>query len=136
MVNRRGTPVIKIGFATRDCGKCLCREQCTRSKIARRTVTLRTQDEYEALRAARGRETTEAFKATYALRAGVDGTLSRGLRRCGLRHCRYLGLAKTRFQHLLIATTLNFYRVAEWLTEVPLARTRRSAFSRLMAHPA
>ncbi|MFN3650372.1 MAG: IS1182 family transposase [Armatimonadota bacterium] len=132
VVDRRGTPVIKIGFATRDCGRCPCREQCTRSKVARRTVTLRTQAEYEALRAARVRETTTTFKETYALRAGVEGTLSQGLRRCGLRRCRYLGLAKTRLQHLLTATALNFYRVAQWLAEVPLAKTRRSAFSRMM----
>jgi transposase len=53
-----------------------------------------------------------------------------------MRHCRYVGLVKTRLQHLLTATALNFHRVAQWLGEVPLARTRRSAFARLMALPA
>jgi transposase len=133
VLDRSGNPVIKIGFASRDCGKCPCRAQCTRSKVPRRTVTVRTEAEYGALKAARERESTAAFKEAYAVRAGVEGTLSQGLRRCGLRHCRYLGLAKTHLQHLITAAALNFHRVAQWLREVPLARTRHSAFSRLMA---
>jgi hypothetical protein len=33
----------------------------------------------------------------------------------------YIGLAKTRLLHLLIATALNFVRTAAWLTDIPLA---------------
>ncbi len=91
------------------------------------------QKEYQALQAARKREKTLEFQEAYAVRAGVEGTLSQGIRGCGLRHCRYLGLAKTHLQHLLIGAALNFFRVAQWLAEIPLAQTRRSAFSRLMA---
>jgi transposase len=135
VLDRRGNPVIKIGFALRDCGGCPCREQCTRSRVARRTVTVRREQAHLALQAARQRETTEAFRETYADRAGMEGTLSQAVRRCGLRHCRYVGQAKTHLQHLLTATALNFIRVAEWLAGTPLAKTRRSAFARLMAAP-
>ena len=46
-----------------------------------------------------------------------------------------IGLAKTRLQHLLIATALNFVRMAVWLAEIPLAQTRRSAFAALATAP-
>ena len=136
IVDRRGTAVIKIGFALRDCRLCACREQCTRSKTARRTVTVRPEKAHLALQAARQRELTEEFQETYAARAGVEGTLSQGIRRCGLRRSRYVGQPKTHLQHLLTGAALNFIRVAEWLAETPLAKTRRSAFCRLMAAPA
>lgn len=124
-----------IGFAARDCGSCPCREQSTRSKVPRRTAALRTQAEYLALKAARERDITTVFKESYAVRAGVEGTLSQWPERCGLRHCRCPGLAKTRLQHLLTAAVMNFYRVAQWFAAVPLTKTRHSAFARLMAVP-
>jgi len=135
VLDRSGNPVIKIGFAGRDCGPCPCREQCTRSRQPRRTVSVRPEREYQALQTARQRETTAAFRQAYAVRAGVEGTLSQGIRRSDMRHCRYRGLAKTHLQHLLTAAALNFWRVAQWVTGLPFAKTRRSAFARLMAVP-
>ncbi len=52
-----------------------------------------------------------------------------------LRRSRYIGLAKTRLLHLLIATALNFVRTAAWLADIPLAHTRRSPFATLMTEP-
>ena len=69
--------------------------KCTRAKTEPRTITVRTQAYYEALQAARHDQTTAAFKAQYATRAGVEGTLSQGVRAFGLRRTRYGGLAKT-----------------------------------------
>ena len=71
------------------------------------------------------------FWKLYTARAGVEGTRSQGIRRCDLRHARYLGEAKTRLQHLLIATALNVIRVVAWCLETPLAPTRQSRFARL-----
>ncbi|MGE8131184.1 transposase [Methylobacterium sp. NPDC080182] len=51
------------------------------------------------------------------------------------RRSRYLGLAKTHLQHLLTATAINLSRLAAWIDDTPAARTRRSAFARLMARP-
>ena len=45
---------------------------------------------------------------------------------------KYIGAAKTHLQHILTAAAIDFVRVAEWLDEVPLAKTRRSAFVALM----
>ena len=72
-----------------------------------------------------------SLKSIYNLRAGIEGTFSQAVRACDLRRTRYIGLAKTRLMHLLVAAALNFMRVAAWLAELPRAQTRRSAFAAL-----
>jgi transposase len=128
----RGQPVMAIYFSRPACRACPRRSDCTRSAAGRR-LTVRPEPEHRALQAARERERTAAFRQLYACRAGVEGTHTQALRRCGLRRSRYVGTAKTQLQHLLTAAALNFVRVAAWLTETPRARTRQSAFVRLMA---
>jgi transposase len=122
--------VVTIRFDYADCRDCPVRPQCVASTRAR-SLTIRAHDQYVALQAARQRQHTEAFKAQYAKRAGIEGTLSQGTRLSDLRRSRYVGLLKTRLVHLLIAAALNFVRVAAWLAEVPHARTRQSAFAKL-----
>ncbi len=133
--DKRANDVIKIKFSTRDCSGCPSRSRCTRSrkKYPRRTITVRTQAEYHALAQARQREQTEAFATVYATRAGIEGTLSRGVRRCRMRRVRYIGLRKTHLAHVLTAVALNLVRLGEWLTGQPRAHTRQSAFAKLMA---
>ena len=77
-------------------------------------------------------ETTE-WKAEYAVRAGVEGTLSQGVRGFGLHHCRSIGLAKARLQQVATAVAINVYRISDWLGGVPRAATRTSRFARLAA---
>jgi transposase len=136
VLDQRGNPVIKIGFASRDCRVCPSRERCTRSVRPRRTVTVRPEKQNAALQAARQRESTEEFVREYGKRAGVEGTLSQGIRVCEMRRSRYVGLAKTHLQHVITGAALNFVRVGQWLLGTPRARTRESAFVRLMASPA
>jgi transposase len=134
-VDKRTNQVIKIKFSSRDCRPCPHRSQCTRSQVKRprRTITVRADAEFHALQAARQREGTAAFAAAYAKRAGIEGTLSRGIRTCRLRQIRYIGLAKARLGHLLTAVALNFLRLGEWFADIPCAKTRRSPFVTLMA---
>jgi transposase len=136
-VDNRGNDVIRLKFSTTDCGSCPSRKLCTQSdaKYPRRRLTIRPKEQYEALQAAREREGTVDFKAQYAKRAGIEGTISRAIRTSEMRRSRYVGLAKTHLQHLLSATSLSFVRVGEWLMGVPKATTRRSPFARLMAGP-
>jgi Transposase DDE domain/Transposase domain (DUF772) len=122
-----GHPVVIIRFGLAACRACPVRAQCVASG-RERVLRLRRREEYEALWAARQRQATPAFKEQYAARAGVEGTISQGVHRCGLRRSRYIGLAKTALSHTLIATALNFQRTAAWLAEVPRSTTRRSAF--------
>jgi transposase len=96
-------------------------------------MTLKPQGEHQALQALRQRQNTAEWKAKYAKRAGVEGTLSQGVRAFGLRHCRYVGLAKTRLQHLATAAAINIDRLAAWLDGRPHSKTRTSRFAALAA---
>ena len=125
--DNREIRVINIRFAHTDCVACQQRSQCVSSSHSR-ALTLRECPAYEAAVSARQRQTTEAFKQSYAKRAGIEGTLSQGVRIGDLRRTRYIGLPKTRLLHLLIATALNVVRIAAWLAEIPLARTRTPPF--------
>lgn len=126
----RGNASIHIRFARADCSSCPCRAQCT--KAPRRSIAICPRAQYEALQGRRAEQETEAFAAEYARRAGIEGTISQGVRAFGLRRARYIGTAKTHLQHILTAAAIDFVRVAAWLDDVPLARTRRSAFVTLM----
>ncbi len=125
--NNRDIPVINIRFAHADCAPCPQRSQCVSSSRSR-ALTIHERPAYEAAVSARQRQTTEAFKQSYAKRAGIEGTLSQGVRMGDLRRTRYIGLPKTRLLHLLIATALNVVRIAAWLAETPLAQTRTPPF--------
>ncbi|HKO25442.1 MAG TPA: IS1182 family transposase [Chloroflexota bacterium] len=128
-----GTAVIRVEFAAAACRACALRTRCTRSATQPRQLTLHPREEHQALVAARERQRTPAFAAQYAARAGVEGTLSQGIRACGLRRSRYVGLAKTHLQHLLTAVAINLVRLVAWLTDTPRSRTRRSRFAALAA---
>ena len=128
-VDRVKNPVIKIKFSTKDCGKCPFQPQCTKSN--RRGLTMRTEEQHKMLQKAREREKTESYKKEYGKRAGIEGTISQGVRRCGMRHSRYRGLVKTHLQHILTACAINIVRVMSWLDGERPGRTRDSAFVRL-----
>lgn len=128
--DRYGKAQVKIKFAVQTCRPCPQRTHCT--KIERRILTLQGEAETRALEAARQRTQTEEYKKLYAQRAGAEGTISQTVRRSGLRRARYVGLAKTHLQHLLTAVSTNIIRLVNWVTDVPLAKTRQSAFVKLM----
>jgi transposase len=128
-----GDPVVRIRFQAPTCRACPVRSACTQAKDAPRQLTVRPQAHHEAIQAARQRQETAEFTAQYAQRAGIEGTQSQAIRRCGLRQCRYVGHAKKHLQHVLTATALNLVRVAAWLEDTPRATTRRAAFAALAA---
>ena len=92
-IDSRNNEVIKIKFTPADCSVCPSLRLCTRSKRPRRSITLRPEAQYKALAKARKRAETAKYQADYALRAGVEGTMSEGVRAHGLRRARYIGLA-------------------------------------------
>ena len=69
-------PVIRIRFDGATCRACPTRPACTSAQRAPRLLTVRLQTHYEAIQTARQRQETPAFKAQYALRAGVESSLS------------------------------------------------------------
>jgi transposase len=123
--------VIRVKWLHKDCGPCANRARCTKAKTAPRHMTIRTEHAHNALQMTRHQQTTPEWKSRYDVRAGIEGTLSQGLRGFGLRQCRYIGLAKTRLQHLATAAAINIDRLAAWLDGRPHAKTRRSRFAAL-----
>ena len=129
--DHEGRASVAIRFARASCASCPMRLQCLGQARGARSLLVHEQRHYEALQAARKRQRTDKFKRVYAKRAGIEATFSQGVRACELRRSRYIGLAKTRLMHFLVAAALNFIRVAAWLAELPRAQTRRSAFAAL-----
>lgn len=127
-----GHHYFEVRFAPADCQPCPHRPDCTRSKRGVRVVSLRPQLEYETLKQARDRQETDEFKTKYKKRAGIEGTISQGVRAFDLRRSRYLGLAKTHLQHLAIGTAINLTRVVTWwMTGQAKAPLYRSPFAKL-----
>jgi transposase len=112
-IDNRSNHMIEIKFSTKDCKPCPSRDLCVRSgkKYPRRTVTVREYAQYEALQHRRERVKTTEYAREYARRAGIEGTISGGVRSCGLRRSRYAGLARTHLGHVLTAAGINFSRV-------------------------
>ena len=129
--DRWGNEIVHTEFARRECLACPSRSQCTRARTEGRELTLRPRERHEALQTARQQQETAEWKTEYALRAGIEGTLSEGVRGFGLRRCRYVGLAKAHLQHVITAAAMNLSRLSAWLMEVPRAVTRTSRFARL-----
>jgi transposase len=129
-----GYPIVSVRFATPDCAACPSRLKCVRSEAGRpRTLILRSRAQQEALAQARTQISTEEGRREYQQRAGIEGTLSQGVRRSGLRRTRYRGLQKTHLQHVATATALNLVRAVNYLSEVPWSLTRTSRFAQLAA---
>ena len=126
-----GNDTIHIGFPRKTCAACASRPLCTRAKAGPREITLRPRPLHEALQKVRRLQETDGWRDRYGKRAGIEGTLSQAVRAFGLRRCRYLGLAKTKLQHVFTAIAINVVRVDAWLTGQPIAKTRRSAFASL-----
>jgi transposase len=126
---------IEIVFARTTCAICPCRTDCTRSQTTGRVLHVRPQGAQEALLARRKEQETAAFRQGYATRAGIEGTLSQGVRRMGLRRGRYDGLQKTHLQHILTAVAINLVRIDAVLTGLPRGQTRQSPFASLATHP-
>ena len=132
--DRHGKAVIHIKFTPADCKECPSRELCTQAKAGARMLAIHPdQEQHQALQQARLRQKAPDFKQKYAKRAGIEGTISQGVRGFDLRHSRYLGLSKTRLQHLFVAASLNLVRMGAWLMEQPHAQTRHSRFKKLMS---
>ena len=98
-------------------------------------LTIRPREQFAALPQARARQKTEEYEKADAHRAGGEGTLSPAVGAFGLRHARYWSHPQTHWQHAVTAVAVNFVRLGAWLAGTPLAKTRKSAFVRLMEQP-
>ena len=131
-----GRDVIVVKFDTATCRACPVRERCTTAKRGGRQLTLRSRALHEAVVSARAQQTTDRWKARYAVRAGVEGTIRQATVITGIRRTRYRGLAKTHLGHVFAATAINLIRLDAWWTGPPTSRTRTSHLARLDLTPA
>jgi transposase len=130
-LDNRGNNVIEARFARTACRACPSRAHCVRGQVSPRRLWLRPKLEHEALQYGRNRQQQPQFKQRYKTRAGVEGTISQGVRAFDLRRSHYIGLAKTHLQHVATAAAITLARVVAWLSDIPKAQTRSSKFAAL-----
>ncbi|MDX3234064.1 transposase, partial [Streptomyces sp. ME19-01-6] len=132
--HRNGTPVLKVFFSAEHCRPCPKQTSCTKPPSGRRGrgITFLPRERHEALEAVRQAQETDEWKDRYAIRAGVEGTISQAVRVTALRRTRYRNLPTTRLGHVFAATALNLIRIDRWLTGTPLGGTRTSHLEALI----
>ena len=131
MVDSRGNAYFSVSFSRGDCHNCSARSLCVRSAKGARKLSLRLPEEHLALESRRQQQQTPQWKKRYNQRAGVEGTISQGVRAFGLRKARYLGSAKVHLQHILTVTAMNVVRLIAWIWGIPPETTRTSRFAQL-----
>lgn len=130
---KTGQSIIVITFSQKTCISCSIREKCIRTGQRPKSLTVQPQAQQEALHAARDAMSDPEAKRRYQRRAGIESTMSQGVRAFGVRQCRYRGLAKTRLQHVLTALAMNVIRICTWLDGDRPQGTRLSRFAELRA---
>lgn len=109
-----GPPPIQIRFAGATCQGCPFFGQCTTSRRGR---SLRLHPYRAALEARRAEAQTAAFLEQLHPRAGIEATISEGVRSHGLRSARYRGQNKLRLQGYFTAIAINLKRLGRWWTQ-------------------
>lgn len=109
--DKRGKETVVIRFAYADCRACPVRADCTHAQKSGRSLTVLPSASQQALQARRREQVTPEFQRDYAQRAGIEATLSHGVRAMGLRRSRYRGEAKTHLQHVCVAVAINLVRL-------------------------
>jgi transposase len=130
--DRHGKPSLRIRFPLPVCRSCPLHAQCT--PVSAKVLILRPdQQSFQALQEARKRQETPEFRALYAKRAGIEGTVAQAVRTCEIRRSRYIGLKKLNLQAFLTATSMNVLRACHWLAEEKHAANPSSCFAKLVA---
>ena len=130
--DRHGKPSLRIRFPLPVCRSCPLHAQCT--PVSAKVLILRPdQQSFQALQEARKRQGTPEFRALYAKRAGIEGTVAQAVRTCEIRRARYIGLKKLNLQAFLTATSMNVLRACHWLAEEKQAAKPSSRFAKLVA---
>jgi IS5 family transposase len=106
-------------FTHRQCGNCKLKPQCftSQSKTHGRVVRI---NYYEPLfQQMKERMESEEGRAAYRQRYKIEHKVADLARWCGMRRCRYRGLAKAKIHTLLSAITSNVKRMARLLWKEP-----------------
>ncbi len=130
--DRHGKPSLRVRFPLPVCRTCSLHDRCTQTEAY--VLILRPDEQtYTAHEIARKRQETPEFRALYAKRAGIEGTIAQAVRTCAMRRARYIGSNKLRLQAFFTATAMNMLRACAWLANGTHASTPVSRFSRLVS---
>lgn len=132
-MDRNKNDIVRVLFDLEDCRNCPLRSRCTSAEKTGRSLSFRTKDEYLALQLARERQQHSEFHQLYNTRAGIEGTISQAVRAFDLRRTRYVGLAKSHLQNIILSTALNLSRLATWFCGARPSKTRVSRLATLYA---
>ncbi|WP_232544718.1 transposase [Streptomyces buecherae] len=105
-------PLIVARFTKSQCRPCPVRTHCTTTPDSARTVGFPPRELRDLQLRVRTEQQTPAWKACYAVRSGVEGTMNEFAHGHGMRHCRYRGQPKTHLQHVLTAIAVNIERLS------------------------
>ncbi|WP_455356994.1 transposase [Streptomyces sp. SYSU K217416] len=105
-------PLIVAKFAKGQCQPCPARTQCTTSRENVRTVGFPPRELRDLQLRVRTEQQTPEWKIRYAVRSGVEGTVSEFAHGHGMRRCRYRGQSKAHVQHVLTAIAVNIERLS------------------------
>ncbi|WP_307129214.1 transposase [Streptomyces aurantiacus] len=121
-------PLIVARFTKSQCRPCPARTQCTTTADNVRTVGFPPRELRDLQLRIRTEQQTPEWKARYAVRSGVEGTVNEFAHGHGMRHWRYRGQGKAHIQHVLTAIAVNIERLSKLPPdETPMPR-RSTAF--------
>lgn len=112
------------------------RPQCTDAVSGPCSLALLpTRELHEIQQRNRLDQRTGDWQRRYAIRAGIEATLSQNVRTYGLRRTRDRGLPKTHIGHVLTALACNVTRITDWINEPTRPRRTPSHFHTLCTAP-
>lgn len=105
-------PLIVAKFAKSQCRPCPVRARCTTTSDSARNVGFPPRELLALQLHNRAEQQSPQWKARYAVRSGVEGTMNEFAHGHGMRHCRYRGQPKAHLQHVLTAIAVNIERLS------------------------
>ncbi|MEU5645955.1 IS1182 family transposase [Streptomyces milbemycinicus] len=105
-------PLIVARFTKAQCQPCPDRPRCTSSRESARNVGFPPRELRDLQVRVRTEQQTPGWKARYAVRSGVEGTINEFAHGHGMRHCRYRGQPKAHLQHVFTAIAVNIERLS------------------------
>jgi transposase len=120
---------VKFRFAKKQCGECPRRGECL-AKPETKSRTVIKNDYAAEYQAAQAKARTPEYAATRKEHPAIERKLGELVHRHDLRHARYRGLPRVRWQGLLTALVVNLKRMVRLLATVvpapPAAGTVRA----------
>ncbi|MEU8520929.1 transposase [Streptomyces sp. NPDC048577] len=99
-------------FTKSQCRPCPVRTRCTSTADSARTLGFPPRELRDLQLRVRAEQQTLDWKARYAVRSGVEGTINEFAHGHGMRHCRYREQPTTHLQHVLTAIAVNIERLS------------------------